>query len=145
MSTNSEKGRIVVGIDGSPQAQAALSWAIEEARLRGLGLRIVYACPALVSFFGTTAHEYYPQVETEARRMFEKELEGAPSMDDLDVERTLVPGNPAEILVEVSRGASLLVVGSRGRGAFRGMLMGSVTIHAVQQAHCPVVIVRDES
>ena len=144
MSTNSGQGRIVVGIDGSPPAQAALSWAIDEARLRGLGLRIVYAFPALVSFFGTTAHEYYPEVEKEARSMFGKALAEAPALDDLDVERTLEPGNAAEILVEASRGASLLVVGPHGRGAFHGMLMGSVTMHCVQQAHCPVVIVRDQ-
>ncbi len=143
MSTDSGKGRIVVGIDGSPHSQAALSWAIEEARLRGLGLRIVHAFPALVSWFGTTAHEYYPQVEKEARRMFEKALADAPSMDDLDVERALVPGNPAEILVEESHGANLLVVGSHGREAFRGMLMGSVSIHCVNQGHCPVLVVRD--
>ena len=144
MSTDSDTRRIVVGIDGSPQAQAALSWAIDEARLRGRGLRIVHAFPALVSFFGTTAHEYYPQVEAEARSMFEKALGSAPPMDDLDVERTLEPGNPAEILVEASHGASLLVVGSHGRGGFRGMIMGSVSIHCVYQAHCPVVVVRDE-
>jgi nucleotide-binding universal stress UspA family protein len=144
MSTDSGKGRIVVGIDGSPRSQAALSWAADEARLRGLGLRIIHAFPALVSFFGTTAHEYYPQVEAEARSMFEKALASAPAMDDLDVERTLVPGNPAEILVEASHGASLLVVGSRGRGAFRGMLIGSVSIHCVNQAHCPVLVVRDK-
>jgi nucleotide-binding universal stress UspA family protein len=143
MSTNSDNGRIVVGIDGSPQSLAALAWAIDEARLRGLGLRIVHAFPALVSFFGTTAHEYYPQVEAEARSMFEKALASAPPIDDLDVERTLEPGSPAEILVEASRGASLLVVGSHGRGAFRGMLMGSVTNHSVNQAHCPVLVVRD--
>jgi nucleotide-binding universal stress UspA family protein len=144
MSTDSDKGRIVVGIDGSPRSQAALTWAIEEARLRGLGLRIIYAFPALVSFFGTTAHEYYPQVEAEAHSMFEKALAAAPSTDDLDVERTLEPGNPAEILVEASRGASLLVVGSHGRGGFRGMLIGSVSMHCAQQAHCPVLVVRHE-
>jgi nucleotide-binding universal stress UspA family protein len=64
-------------------------------------------------------------------------------MDDLDVERSLVPGNPSEVLVDESRGASLLVVGARGRGGFRGMLLGSVSIHCVQQAHCPVVVVRE--
>jgi nucleotide-binding universal stress UspA family protein len=144
MSTNSEKGRIVVGIDGSPTAQAALSAAIEEARLRGLGLRIIYAFPALVSFFGTTAHEYYPQVEAEAHKMFDQAIASAPAMDGLDVERTLEPGNPAEILVEASRGASMLVVGARGRGSFLGTVMGSVSWHAVHQAHCPVLVVRGE-
>jgi nucleotide-binding universal stress UspA family protein len=144
MSTNSDKGRIVVGIDGSPAAQAALSWAIDEARLRGLGLRIIYAFPALVSYFGTTAHEYYPQVEAEARKVFEQALAEAPSMDGLDVERTLEPGNPAQVLVEASHGASMLVVGARGRGGFRGVVMGSVSWHAVHQAHCPVLVVRGD-
>ncbi len=63
-------------------------------------------------------------------------------MDDLDVERILVGGNPAEVLVDASRGANLLVLGSHGRGRFRGMLLGSVSIHCVQQAHCAVVVVR---
>lgn len=142
MSTTSGQGRIVVGVDGSPESIAALSWAIDEARLRGLGLRIVYAFPALVSILGDTAHEYYPQVEKEAASMFEQTLASAPPMDDLDAERTVEPGNPSEVLVEASRGANLLVVGSRGRGSFRGMLLGSVSTHCVHQAHCPVVVVR---
>jgi nucleotide-binding universal stress UspA family protein len=143
MSTNSGQGRVVVGIDGSPQAAAALSWAIDEARLRGQGVQIVYVFPALVSYLGTTAHEYYPQVEKEAKDVLEQAIASAPPMDDLDVERTLAPGNPAEKLVELSRGASLLVLGSRGLGSFRGMLLGSVSWHCVHQAHCPVTVVRD--
>ncbi len=63
-------------------------------------------------------------------------------MDDLDVERILVGANPAEVLVDASRGANLLVLGSHGRGRFRGMLLGSVATHCVQQAHCAVVVVR---
>jgi nucleotide-binding universal stress UspA family protein len=144
MNANSGKGRIVVGIDGSPHSQVAMSWAIEEARLRGLGLQIIHAFPALVSYWGTTEHEYYPKVQSEARGWFDKALAAAPSMDDLNVERTLLPGNPSQILVEASRGASLLVIGSHGAGAFRGMIMGSVSWHCAHQAHCPVVIVRGD-
>ena len=132
----------MVGIDGSPQATAALAWGIDEARLRGLGLRVVYAFPALVSILGDTAHEYFPQVEKEATARFEQVLSSAPAMDDLDVERVMLPGNPAEVLVDESRGASMLVVGSSGQGGFRGMLLGSVSIHCVQQAHCPVLVIR---
>jgi nucleotide-binding universal stress UspA family protein len=142
MSTPSGQGRIVVGIDGSPESARALSWGIDEGRLRGLGLRIVYAFPALVSILGDTAHDYYPQVEREAAAMFEKALAAAPTMDDLDVEHRMLPGNPAQVLVDESRGATLLVVGYRGRGGFVGMLLGSVSIHCVQHAHCPVVVVR---
>lgn len=142
MSGNSDNRVIVVGIDGSPQSAAALSWAIEEARLRGLGLQIVHAFPALVSILGTRAHEYYPEVQQEAEKAFEDLLAKVPSTDGIEVERRLEAGNPSELLVEASRGASLLVVGSHGRGNFHGMLMGSVSLHCVHQAHCPVVVVR---
>jgi nucleotide-binding universal stress UspA family protein len=135
---------IVVGVDGSPEAAAALSWAIEEARLRQAKLNIVHAFPALVSFFGTTAHEYYPQVEKEAHERFEAILAAAPPMDGLEVTHTVVPGNPAEVLVGESEAATMLVVGSRGHGSFRGMLLGSVSIHTAQLAHCPVLVVREE-
>jgi nucleotide-binding universal stress UspA family protein len=144
MSTDSGKGRVVVGIDGSPHSQIALTWAIEEARLRGLGLQIIHAFPALVTYWGTTSSEYYPKEEAGARAMFEESLLAAPPMDDLEVEHTLTPGNPSEVLIEASRGASVLVVGSHGRGGFRGMLMGSVSMHVVNQAHCPVLVVRGE-
>jgi nucleotide-binding universal stress UspA family protein len=135
---------IVVGVDGSPEAAAALAWAIDEARLRQASLNIVHAFPALVSFFGTAAHEYYPQVEKEAHERFAAILAAAPPMDDLEVAHTIVPGNPAEVLVDKSKGATMLVVGSRGHGSFRGVLLGSVSIHTAQLASCPVLVVREE-
>ncbi|HVB42448.1 MAG TPA: universal stress protein [Streptosporangiaceae bacterium] len=144
MSAARAQGKIVVGVDGSKHAARALSWALEEARLRGLVLNVVYVFPALVSHAGPTAHEYYPQVEKEAEGVMERVLAAMPDHSDVDVERTLVPGNPSAQLVEASREAKLLVVGSRGLGEFRGMLLGSVSIHCVQQAHCPVVVVREE-
>lgn len=142
MSMTPGKEQIIVGIDGSPHSHLALSWAVDEARLRGRGLRIVYVFPAMVSIVGTAAHDYRPRVEKEALETFEKALSSAPSFDGLDVERAMVPGNPSEQLVAASRGANLLVLGSRGLGTFRGMLLGSVSMHCVQQAHCPVVVVR---
>jgi nucleotide-binding universal stress UspA family protein len=145
MSTTSGQERIVVGIDGSPQASAALSWAIEEAHLRGRGLRIIHAFPALISIASTPSTEYLPDVEKEQAAMFERVLAAAPATDGLDVERELVGGNPSEVLVNASRDANLLVVGSHGVGTFRGMLLGSVSIHCVQQAHCPVVVVRQNN
>lgn len=135
---------IIVGVDGSAESAAALSWAIDEARIRQAKLNIVHVFPALVSFFGKTAHEYYPQVEKEAQEKFAAILSTAPPMDGLEVAHTLVPGNPAEVLVAESKGATLLVVGSRGYGGFRGMLLGSVSMHTAQLAHCPVLVVREE-
>jgi nucleotide-binding universal stress UspA family protein len=135
---------IVVGVDGSSESAAALSWAIDEARLRQARLNIVHAFPALVSFFGSTAHEYYPQVEKEAHERFDAILAAAPSMEGLEVAHSVVPGNPAEVLVDESKEATMVVVGSRGHGSFRGMLLGSVSIHTAQLAHCPVLVVRED-
>ena len=143
MSTASGQ-EIVVGVDGSPGGAAALSWALDEARLRGYAVHVIYAFPALVSYFGTTAHEYYPQVEKEAGAAFERAIADTPNTDGVEIRRTMVPGNPSEKLVEASRGAELLVVGSRGVGAFHGMLLGSVSTHCVHHAHCPVVVIRHQ-
>jgi nucleotide-binding universal stress UspA family protein len=144
MSTAAAPGRIVVGVDGSHHADKALAWALAEARLRGCTLEVLYAFPALVTYAGTTAHEYYPAVEREAEQIFERALAAMPEHSDVVVERKLVPGNPAGHLVEASRGATLLVVGSRGLGGFRGMLIGSVSIHCVHHAFCPVVVIRQD-
>jgi nucleotide-binding universal stress UspA family protein len=142
MSTGAQPDKIVVGIDGSPAAARALDWALDEARLRGCALQVMYAFPALVSFAGTTAHEYYPQVEKEAREVFDRALATLPADPGVPVERTLVAGSPAGQLIEASHGAALLVVGSRGIGGFRGMLIGSVSTQCVHHAHCPVVVVK---
>jgi nucleotide-binding universal stress UspA family protein len=144
MSTASGQGEIVVGVDGSPGGAAALSWALDEARLHGYAVHVIYAFPALVSYFGTTAHEYFPQVEKEAAAAFERATADVPNTDGVEIRRSMVPGNPSEKLVEASSGARLLVVGSRGVGAFRGMLLGSVSTHCVHHAHCPVVVIRHQ-
>lgn len=143
-SSSGDRRVVVVGIDGSPESASALVWAIQEARLRRAQLNIVHAFPALVSFFGSTAHEYYPQVEKEARVQFDAMLSLAPPMSDLEVTHTLVPGHPAEVLIRESEGATMLVVGSRGHGGFRGILLGSVSTQCTQLAHCPVLVVREE-
>jgi nucleotide-binding universal stress UspA family protein len=122
----------------------ALAWAVDEARLRGRGLRVIQAFPSVISTTGHTDPEYYGKAESGAEAELEQNLAKGPALDGLDVEKIVQVGNPSEVLVEASRGANLLVVGSRGRGAFRGMLLGSVSWHSVHQAHCPVVVVRDE-
>lgn len=144
MSATEGQQQIVVGYDGSAGANAALEWALDEAKLRGVGLRIVHAFPALVSYFGTTAHEHYPEAEADAREQFEKLLANAPSSDAVETVNVLVAGNPAEVLTEESAGAALLVVGSRGIGGLRGLVVGSVSMQCVSYAHCPVVVVRSD-
>jgi nucleotide-binding universal stress UspA family protein len=136
---------IVVGVDGSPLAETALAFAIEEARLREAVLHVTYAYPAMASgLTGSTGNDYYQQVEAEAKQFLQGVLAKAPSTEGLDVQWLAIPGNPSEVLIEASREATLLVIGSRGIGGFMGLLMGSVSTQCVHYSHCPVLVVREE-
>ena len=138
---------IVVGVDGSHPSSEALRWALAEARLRGTRLRVIHAYPELPHLTGSTGSEYYPQVEKEATESLEEALREAGAADGdaagVSLDASVVPGNAAEVLIEASHGAGLLVVGSRGLGGFRGLVMGSVSMQCVHYAHCPVVVIRD--
>ena len=144
MSYTRPTPRIVVGIDGSPAAANALEFAIEEAALRHAELHVTYAYTVMASpVTGSTGHDYYEQVETGARAFLENAKAAAPPTDGLSVEWLGVPGNPAEVLIEASKNATILVVGSRGVGGFLGLLMGSVSTQCVHHSHCPVLVVRE--
>jgi nucleotide-binding universal stress UspA family protein len=135
---------IVVGVDGSAPATNALEYAIEEAQLRKAALHVVYAYTVMASrVTGTTGKDYYDQVEAEAKEFLQGIVTAAPPVGDLKVEWLAAPGNPAEVLIGASEGATLLVVGSRGVGGFRGLLMGSVSTQCVHHSHCPVLVVRE--
>ena len=136
--------RIVVGVDGSALSRNALEFAIEEAQLRYGHLHVTYAYPSMERpVTGSTGKDYYEQVEAEARAFMEGIMSNAPSTEGLEVEWLAVPGNPAEVLIEESSGAALLVVGSRGVGGFMGLMMGSVSTQCVHHSHCPVLVVRE--
>ena len=136
---------IVVGVDGSPLAETALQYAIEEARIRHADLHVTYAYPVMASpLTGSTGKDYYEQVEAEAKEFMQRIIAAAPSVDGVKVEWSAVPGNPSEVLIEASRGAALLVVGSRGVGGFMGLLMGAVSTQCVHYSHCPVLVIREE-
>jgi nucleotide-binding universal stress UspA family protein len=137
--------RIVVGVDGSPLAHSALEFAIEEAQLRKAGLHVTYAYTVMASgVTGSTGHDYYEQVESEARQFMQGLMSSSPSTEGIEVEWLAVPGNPSEVLIEASKEAVLLVVGSRGVGGFLGLVMGSVSTQCVQHSHCPVLVVRED-
>jgi nucleotide-binding universal stress UspA family protein len=142
--TDATKPRIVVGVDGSPLAESALEFALEEARLRDATLHVTYAYPALGSALtGSTGKDYYEQVENDARELLQGLVAKAPSTEGVQVEWVAVPGNPSEVLIEASKEAVLLVVGSRGVGGFMGLVMGSVSTQCVHYSHCPVLVVRE--
>jgi nucleotide-binding universal stress UspA family protein len=142
VTTTSDSQSIVVGVDGSPGAAAALAWAIEEAALRAATLHAVHVYPAIKHLHGDTAAAYYPQVEQEANEVLDTVLADAPGLDRVAHERSVVAGSPAEELIRLSATATLLVVGSRGLGGFAGLVLDSVSAQCAQHASCPVVVVR---
>lgn len=141
---------IVVGVDHSEQAKKALRFALEEARLRDAKLRVVHAWQ--YGTIGTTGIEgfYTPVVGADledvrqaAEQALEETLrESAVENGQVEIERRVVQGPPAGVLVKESRDADLLVVGSRGHGGFTELLLGSVSQQVSHHAACPVVIVR---
>jgi len=141
-------GRIVVGIDGSPESMLALRWALAEAKLRGVALRVVHtwaypyiaAGPALDPVLDADIIDNAERVAEGVARSQLDELGDA--RVGVDIERSIVEGAPAPALLEAAEGADLLVVGSRGRGGFTGLLLGSVSQQCAHHAPCPVVIVR---
>jgi nucleotide-binding universal stress UspA family protein len=138
---------IVVGVDHSPGAKAALRFALDEARLRHATLRVVHAwhlgsigAPGIEASSTTFGAEL--DLRGGARDALEQSLrETIPDTDGVELERRVVEGAAASVLVDESRDADLLVVGSRGLGGFRGLLLGSVGQQCAHHAACPVVIV----
>jgi len=133
---------VVVGVDGSEASLQAAEQAADEARFRRKRLRVVH-----VNFWNDTALAI-PGFEDEARQQASV-LEDAlarirATHPDVEVEgRSLEPPTGPALVAE-SAEAALLVVGSRGRGAVRGLLLGSVSHECVQHAHCSVLVVRGE-
>lgn len=134
--------RIVVGVDGSPQSRAALDWAVEEAKLRhGTILALTAWHFPYVSDALRQAWDYRV-FESDAETILEAELARVGSQG-VEVTGRTVQSNPASALVEASREADLVAVGSRGHGGFAGMLLGSVSAQTVHHAHCPVLVFRE--
>lgn len=130
--------RIVVGVDGSDGSDAALRWAMAEARVRGARLEPILAWefPLPTEFYSPT-HE---DLEAGAHNTLKRAMAG---IDDTGVELApdVVEASPATALLTAARDADLLVVGSHGHGAFVGMMLGSVSLRVVTHAPCPVVVV----
>jgi nucleotide-binding universal stress UspA family protein len=140
-------GTIIVGVDGSPSSERALDWALEEAALRQARV-VALAVSALPWSLGYAPDGPADRDHVAAERRSEIEAAVAASRDrvgappDLEVEaRVQLDERPAFVLITAAAEADLLVVGSRGRGGFRGLLLGSVSTACVHHAPCPVVVV----
>jgi nucleotide-binding universal stress UspA family protein len=145
-STDTEGTRetVVVGIDGSPNSIRALRWAAGYASSTGRTLEVVVVWDWYRSPGWYTPILIGLDPEGDAKHVLEKALIDLRSdWPHLSMTSRVVQGKPAPILADVSRDASMLVVGSRGHGEFAGMLLGSVSEYCATHAHCPVLVYRD--
>jgi nucleotide-binding universal stress UspA family protein len=139
---------VVVGVDGSEGSHRAIRWAADEAVVRGdeLALVHVWEPPQAYAPMGLGAYPVDPEPIRQAADDILQGLvaEARELAPDLVVRGQLVEGAPAEALLEAARTADLLVVGSRGLGGFRSLLLGSVSQQVTHHAPCPVVIVPEQ-
>lgn len=143
------QGRVVVGVDGSRPAELALEFAFDEASRRRVGLTVVHGWLAPPSIAPTRSIGLLEQAEEineiETRLLADQVAGWTEKYPDVDVAQKVVHDSAAHALVKESLGAVLLVVGSRGRGGFTGLLLGSVSQATIHHAACPVAVVRAPS
>jgi nucleotide-binding universal stress UspA family protein len=149
---------IVVGVDGSHEGDAALLWALTEARVRRSRARVVHAYqrPQVrvaaaggagfappVAFTPEEADQAESAAQAKAEGIIESALArvGRKAAEGVEIERAPITGAPAETLIAASRDAELLVLGSRGHGSFVRLILGSVSQQCTQHPPCPVVVV----
>ena len=139
---------IIAGVDGSDSSRAALRWAYDEAVHHGASLTVLMtwqppALPMSPPYGGLADRDYQNQPRTDALELLDRYVaELGAAAPTVDVRTSVEEGNPATVLIERSKEADLLVVGSRGKDGFVGMLLGSVSQHLVAHAQCPVVVIR---
>ena len=139
-------GRIVVGLDANERSVAALSYAYARASSREVGLTVVHSWwweqPGGFLAGSTLEGEWTAASDQETAMVGELLAGWHEEYPDVEVRRHLVRGHPVRTLVEEARGAEMLVVGSRGRGGFSGLLLGSVSNGVLREATCPVAVIR---
>jgi nucleotide-binding universal stress UspA family protein len=138
--------RVVVGVDGSDLSAKATGYAFEQASGRSRGITVLHAWNPSVYYSGVALSAL---VEPWEEVMAEQELitleaiaPWTEKFPDVDVRTQVMQGRPADVLVDASESAKLVVVGSRGRGGFRGLLLGSVSRSVLHRAHCLVAVIR---
>lgn len=138
--------RVVVGVDGSPSSWAAVRWGFDAARRHGCPMLALHACvptppPVRGPLIGV---EDVPGLRAAAKRVVEDELSRElPNRADVEVTVEAIHGNPAWTLIEATGSEDLLVLGSRGRGGFASLVLGSVATQVTHHANGPVVVVRE--
>ena len=153
MSTPAMHRGIVVGVDGSPASKVAVDWAARDAVMRNVPLTVVSVLDPSVA---TTIRgipmpmppEFTQWQQDEGRTILNDALktveDSTKQVGPVDVSSELMIGPPVPTLVDLSKDAALVVVGSRGCGGFTGMLLGSVSTGLVHHGHCPVAVIHDQ-
>jgi nucleotide-binding universal stress UspA family protein len=149
VAPGTDAGRVVVGVDGSPLSARAAHEAFDEASRRGAPLTVLHAWSRPGGFDIPDSELHWDRViadsHDEALRMTAEQLAGLrEDHPDVAVTQRVVEGRPGHVLADSSAGATLLVVGSRGRGGFASLVLGSVSHYALHRAHCPVLVVRED-
>ena len=142
---NPAEAVIVVGVDGSPHSVAALRWAARLAPAYGAGIKVVGAWenpPEYVNF----VHFKDDKFDELARKRVDRAIQEAFGEDVPAGLSTVVEfGHPSKVLIHHCEGAEMLVVGRRGHGGFKGLLMGSTSSAVVAHAPCPVLVLPEEA
>ncbi len=144
---------IVVAVDGSTSSDAAVDWAARDAALRHVPLTIVHVQPAdevgpWLDFPVALPQEYLAERDRRSQEIVDDALrvvvDAVSESREFPVHTTVLTGARMPALIEVSTGADMIVLGRRGMGGLRGLLLGSTSSTLVQHAHCPVAVVREE-
>jgi nucleotide-binding universal stress UspA family protein len=149
-ATTPAEDRIVVGVDGSKSSQQALRWARFLAGTTGCAIEAVIAWQPLSAYsWGTMGWAAYPgdwDPAADAHKVLTDNVEEVFGPDvAATITMTAREGGAAQVLLEASAGARMLVVGSRGHGGFAGLLLGSVSSACAEHASCPVLVVHGET
>jgi|CZKW01.1.fsa_nt_gi nucleotide-binding universal stress UspA family protein len=135
------QARIIVGIDGSEYSKEALRWAVRQAKFTGAALEAVTAWQYPLAFYGWTGPQDF-DFGAAAQQALTGALDEVLGPDrPAGLQACAVEGHAAQVLVEASAGAELLVVGTRGHGGFADLLLGSVSTYCVHHAQCPVTVI----
>lgn len=132
---------IVVGVDGSPDSLAALAWARDEAKRSGAKVTVVQAWEFTPLVVATEAPIDLRELKQATVEALDRNVADVFGADASNVERQVIEDLPARAILDAAKSADLVVMGSRGHGALKGVLLGSVSQKVLHHASCPVVIV----
>lgn len=145
----SRENIVVVAVDGSEASKVAVQWAARTAMKRDIPLRLAssYSMPQFLYAEGMVPpQEIYDELQAETMDKIEEAREVAyAEAPNIKIGHTIAEGSPIDMLLEMSKSCTMIVMGSRGLGGLSGMVMGSVSAAVVSHAECPVVVVREDS